>query len=82
MKKLSLVFLAIVLCFALVACGRRNKPAETTIPSKENSTIPGMDPTIMDPTIHTNIPDPEIDNTMPKTNTENALLDPTKETTK
>lgn len=68
MKKLSIIALSLLLCTSLAACGRRDKtPATnaTTAPTRETTVIPGLDPTIMDPTIHTNIPDPEVGTSMP-----------------
>ena len=56
MKKLCFLVLGIILCFSLFACRKMDKNKnETTLPT-ETTTIPGMDPTILDPTIETNIP--------------------------
>ena len=55
MKKYSLIAIGILLALNLTACGRRNQmpdPTMTILPS-------------MDPTLDTNIPDPEIDTKMP-----------------
>ena len=64
MKKLSMIALVLVLTLALAACGRRNNN-ETTAPT---TTEPSTDMTIIpdiDPTIETNIPDPNVDTSMP-----------------
>lgn len=64
MKKISMIVLALVMAFSLVACGRRNNN-ETSAPS---TTASDRNPTIipdMDPTITTNIPDPDVDTSMP-----------------
>lgn len=64
MKKISMIILALVMTFSLVACGRQNNN-ETSAPS---TTASDRNPTIipdMDPTIHTNIPDPDVDTSMP-----------------
>ena len=65
MKKISIIALALILCFALVACGRKDKTPATTTPTQDTGMIPGLDPTILDPTIDTNIPDPNVDTSMP-----------------
>ncbi len=59
MRKLFLFCFVIALCFTLIACGKNDTGAATEVPTTESATIPGLDPTIMDPTIETNIPDPE-----------------------
>ena len=51
MKKISIVTLAFILAASFAACGRRNNTPDTQI-------------TIL-PTIETNIPDPEVDTSMP-----------------
>lgn len=65
MKKISIIVLALILCFALVACGRKDKTPATTAPTQDTGILPGLDPTILDPTIETNIPDPNVDTSMP-----------------
>jgi hypothetical protein len=55
MKKYSLIAIGFLLALNLTACGRRNQmpdPTMTILPS-------------MDPTLDTNIPDPEVDTKMP-----------------
>ena len=64
MKKIALIALIAILVLSLVACGRRNNAA-TTPSTTESSPVPGIDPTIMDPTFETNIPDPSVDTRMP-----------------
>ena len=64
MKKFCIATLAIIMVFALTACGRR-KPATTqTVPATQAPATEPMLPTI-DPTMGTNIPDPEVDTSMP-----------------
>lgn len=71
MKKLFSIVFAFVLTVVLAACGcqaQENTPA-TTIPTTvpvttAPTTMPTTEPTTlppMDPTIQTNIPDPEVD---------------------
>ena len=66
MKKLTVIALAIILCVAFVACGRKNNN-ETTAPSTTApTTTPTTTPTILpEPTMETNIPDPSVDTSMP-----------------
>ena len=71
MKKFTIFALVMVLIFTFTACGRKNNtPTETkpvtTQPATEEMTLPTIDPTM-----GTNIPDPEVDSTMPD------LMDPT-----
>ena len=64
MKKMSVFILALILIVSLSACGRGNRNDET-MPSADTS---GTDMTIlpdMNPTIDTNIPDPNVDTQMP-----------------
>ena len=77
MKKLFTIALALVLTFALVACGCQAKEPvrPTTVPTTMPTTAPSTAPAttapttlptettepIMDPTMETNIPDPEVD---------------------
>lgn len=66
MKKIGIIFIAAILTLALSACGR-NKKSEATDPQNESrDTTPTLvDPTILDPTMETNIPDPSVDTRMP-----------------
>ena len=64
MKKLLIVMVALMLSISLCACGRRNDPVNT----EPNSIMPSTDMHIlpsMDPTLDTNIPDPNVDSQMP-----------------
>ena len=71
MKKLFSICLVLVLTFCLSACGcQAQKPTpETTVPTTvpvttAPTTMPTTEPTTlppMDPTVETNIPDPEVD---------------------
>ncbi|MBQ6839457.1 MAG: hypothetical protein IJO45_02055 [Oscillospiraceae bacterium] len=71
MRKFTIFALVLVLAFALTACGRRNDtPTEAVPPATQAPTQQSTMPTI-DPTMGTNIPDPEVDSTMPD------LMDPT-----
>ena len=65
MKRIFILAMAILVTFSLAACGRRDKTPATTEPTRATATIPGMDPTILDPTFETNIPDPSVNSTMP-----------------
>ena len=75
MKKLFSIVLALVLTFALAACGCQATdpvPATTvptTIPATTApTTIPTTAPTTvppMDPSMETNIPDPSVDTSVP-----------------
>ena len=61
MRKLIMVATALILAVSLAACGRRNKPNETTaptVPSTQEMTMPTM-PDMTMPS--TNIPDPTVD---------------------
>ena len=77
MKKLFSITLALVLIFALTACGCQAQDktpattAPTTVPTTVPTTAPTTEPTLastvpsMDPTLETNIPDPSVDTSMP-----------------
>ena len=63
MKKGIILALLVVMIFSLSACGR-NRGGETSAPT----IIPTTDMTILPdtmPTIGTNIPDPDVDTSMP-----------------
>ena len=63
MKKITITALALVMTLTLAACGRRNNnvtSAPTTKATENNTIIPDMNPTI-----DTNIPDPNVDTSMP-----------------
>lgn len=55
MKKCSIFALAIILALSLAACGRSNDTQDTGMTILPN----------MNPTIDTNIPDPDVDTKMP-----------------
>ena len=55
MKKFSIFALTILMALSLAACGRRNDTPDTNM-----TILPSMDPTIQ-----TNIPDPDVDTKMP-----------------
>ena len=69
MKKFGVLFLCMILILSLAACGRRDKNKETmptvttTIPTTMPETVPIIPET--DPTLGTNIPDPNVDSSMP-----------------
>lgn len=67
MKKSAILILVVALVCMLCACGRSKTPEttdHTTQPS--TGTMPTIiSPTIMDPTLETNIPDPSVDTSMP-----------------
>lgn len=60
MKRFAFFALVLVLALSLCACGRRNDTPVNTMPSTDMSIIPDMDPTL-----DTNIPDPNVDTEMP-----------------
>lgn len=60
MKKFSILVLVLVLALSLCACGGRNDTPANTMPSTDISVIPDMNPTL-----DTNIPDPNVDTEMP-----------------
>lgn len=79
MKRLSIIALVLVLTLSLVACGRRDN-GETSAPT---TTTPSTDMTIiphMDPTLDTNIPDPNVDSSMPMYTEGTNSTDPMGET--
>ena len=69
MKKLCIIALVFVLTFALAACGRRkNDNTITTMPTTQPTTTPTTDTSIlpeMDPTMDTNVPDPDVNGAVP-----------------
>lgn len=81
MKKVLAITLVLILAFSLNACrlfGKKDTPQETegTTPPATSApmatdpvTEPMTDPAVMDPTMETNIPDPNVDN--------EHLIDPT-----
>ena len=63
MKKSLIITLLIVLAFSLAACGRDNggnTSAPTIIPTTDMNILPDTMPTV-----GTNIPDPDVDTSMP-----------------
>ena len=63
MKKFCIFALVLLMAFSLAACGRRNNTTPTTTattPSTDMNILPDMDPTL-----DTNIPDPNVDTSMP-----------------
>ena len=72
MKKFAAIALALVLIVSLAACRRgatdNTEPTVTTAPTTTPTTRPTTESTTMptiDPTINTNIPDPDVDTSMP-----------------
>ena len=66
MKKTLVLLLALGLAATLAACGRRkneNTTPNTTMPTRA-TTAPTTEVTIL-PTLETNIPDPDVNSTMP-----------------
>jgi len=66
MKKLTILILTFALACSIVACGCQSSggmdnttgtTAPTTAPTTTPATRPMIDPTILDPTFETNIPD-------------------------
>lgn len=62
MKRFAIIAFIIILALSVCACGRSNREETnaTTTPDTTMDLIPGMDPTI-----DTNIPDPDVNSTMP-----------------
>lgn len=72
MKKLGVLLLAVVLILALAACRKRNNTPETTptVATTVPTTVPETTPVLPEtmPTLETNIPDPNVDSSMPGMN--------------
>lgn len=64
MKKISVLILAFLLVCSLAACGRRNNEDNTTPSTVAPATTLPLMPEL-DPTLDTNIPDPDINTEMP-----------------
>ena len=69
MKKILAFVLVFIVCLGLAACGRRNKdvPADTVPTTSAPITTPTekiTEPTVVIPTMETNIPDPDVDTRM------------------
>ena len=64
MKKISIMFLVLAMTLCIAACGRNNNE-ENSVPSTilPETTMPFLPE--MDPTLDTNIPDPDINTEMP-----------------
>lgn len=62
MKKIAIILLVLLIALSICACGRSDRD-ETSIPTEPSSPI-NILPS-MDPTIDTNIPDPDVNSTMP-----------------
>ncbi len=67
MKKLRIFMLIFVLCLSLVACrrGNNNETTGTTTEATNSSTTETTLLPQIDPTLDTNIPDPDVDTSMP-----------------
>ena len=66
MKKFTMLALVLVLTLSMAACRRKDDNNETT--TRETSTEATQGTTMMpeiEPTLETNIPDPEVDTSMP-----------------
>lgn len=67
MKRTGIIMIAVVLALSLCACRRKDTTKPTpTAPTQATPTQPATTPTIlpeMDPTLDTNIPDPNVDPT-------------------
>lgn len=72
MKKLLIIALTLVFILSLAACDRKNRDENnTTVPTTENSILPEMDPTM-----DTNVPDPDVQGAVPDgTNGMDDMLD-------
>lgn len=62
MKKIAIILLVLLIALSICACGRSDRD-ETSIPTEPSNPI-NILPS-MDPTIDTNIPDPDVNSTMP-----------------
>ena len=67
MKKITIAIMATLLVFIMVACGRRQDSNTNTTPSTQTTTQPTTMTILpdIDPTLDTNIPDPNINTEMP-----------------
>lgn len=63
MKKITIAIMAAVLVFAITACGRNRDTDPSSAPTTQPTTMPFMPE--MDPTLDTNIPDPDINTETP-----------------
>ena len=73
MRKFTIFALILILAFSFTACGRRDKTPTETTPSVTQAPTEQVTMPTIDPTMGTNIPDPEVDTSMPD------LMDPTGE---
>ncbi len=67
MKRFTIIALTLALVLTMAACRRKEKDNETTA-TKETTTEATQESTMMpdiEPTLETNIPDPEVDTSMP-----------------
>ena len=78
MKRFLIIAFIFVLAVSLVACGRMNN--QNTISTTQPST--GMDLTPSMPPMETNIPDPNVDTSMPMYTDGTEMIDPSIPTTK
>lgn len=79
MKKAGMIALTLVLTLSLAACGRKNNNATTPM-STQSATETTIIPNII-PTMETNIPDPNVDATMPMYTNDNTTETETTGTT-
>lgn len=78
MKKLTIFIMAFALACSIAACGCQNSSGmdnttgTTSAPTTTPTTAPMIDPTILDPTFETNIPDGTVNenSTMPSDTTD------------
>ena len=65
MKKIAMLAMALALMLSMSACGCSNRTNTPTVQPTEaptRPTVPPPEPTIVEPTFETNIPDPDVDN--------------------
>ena len=71
MKKFTIFALVMVLIFTFTACGKKTDIPNATTPTATQPVTEDMTIPTIDPTMGTNIPDPEVDSSMPD------MIDPT-----
>lgn len=65
MKKVSIAMIILALTVSLSACGNRQYPSQTTPSTAPTATASPSTTPAIDPTMGTNIPDPDVNTSMP-----------------
>ena len=79
MTKFTVFALVMVLIFTFTACGKKTDTPKATAPVATQPETEDMTIPTIDPTMGTNIPDPEVDSSMPDM-TDPTIGDPLTET--